>query len=119
MLMPATRFLAAAGFGFSLMLAGLPAGAEEGGYELRIKDHHFDPAEFTLPADKKVKLLVKNLDPTPEEFESIELHREKVIPAGSEIIIFIGPLQPGIYEFFGDFNPQTARGHITVKGEQK
>ena len=31
------------------------------------------------------------------------------------MLIYIGPLKPGRYEFFGDFNPTTARGHIIVK----
>jgi hypothetical protein len=38
-----------------------------------------------------------------------------VIPGGQQAAIFIGPLRPGSYEFFGDFNPKTARGHIVAK----
>jgi Cupredoxin-like domain len=38
-----------------------------------------------------------------------------VIPGGQEGSVFIGPLSPGTYEFFGDFNPKTARGRIVVK----
>ena len=34
---------------------------------------------------------------------------------GDEITVYIGPLRPGRYEFFGDFHPDTARGHIVVK----
>lgn len=111
--------LAAAGIGFALMLAGHPAAAEEETYVLSIKNHRFDPVELTIPADRKVKLLVRNLDPTPEEFESLELHREKVVPAGGEVTVYVGPLKAGAYEFFGDFNPQTARGHLVAKEEAK
>ncbi|MGD8926465.1 MAG: cupredoxin domain-containing protein, partial [Thioalkalispiraceae bacterium] len=75
----------------------------------------FVPAEITIPADTKVKLVVKNQDPTPEEFESHSMHREKVIPGGRQAIIFIGPLKPGTYEFFGEFNPKTAKGRVIVK----
>jgi plastocyanin domain-containing protein len=96
-------------------LTGSFASAEEGTYTLTVKDHRFEPTEITIPADTKVTLTVKNLDPTPEEFESTELHREKVVPAGQQVKVFIGPLKPGRYEFFGDFNPQTARGVIIVK----
>ena len=49
-------------------------------FEILIKDHLFYPDELVIPADTKVKLLVKNQDATPEEFESYELNREKVIP---------------------------------------
>lgn len=99
-----------------LAFCGLrPAHAEESTYTLTIKDHRFSPTEIEIPAGKKISLTVKNLDSTPEEFESTELHREKVVTGGQEVTIYIGPLQPGRYEFFGDFNPKTARGHIVVK----
>jgi len=83
--------------------------------EIEIRDHLFYPPEVEIPADTKVKLLVKNLDPTPEEFESYELNREKVISGNSQTVIFIGPLPPGEYPFFGEFNPKTAQGKVTVK----
>ena len=82
---------------------------------LNIKDHKFDPAEITIPANTKVKLLIKNLDPTPEEFESYEMHREKIIRGNSQAIVFIGPLKAGTYPFFGEFNPKTAQGRVVVK----
>ena len=45
-----------------------------------------------------------NEDSTPEEFESHQLNREKVIAAGSAASIFIGPLKPGKYAFVGEFH---------------
>jgi heme/copper-type cytochrome/quinol oxidase subunit 2 len=89
--------------------------ADDPPYTLTIKDHKFQPTEIEIPADKKIALIVKNEDSTPEEFESTELRREKVVPGGQQITVYIGPLKPGRYEFFGDFNPKTARGHIVVK----
>ena len=83
--------------------------------EIEIRDHLFYPAEVTIPADTKVKLLVKNLDPTPEEFESYELNREKVISGNSKAVIFVGPLPPGEYPFFGEFYPKTAQGKVIVE----
>ena len=73
------------------------------------------PRSCKFPAGVKLQLLVKNLDGTPEEFESHTLHREKVVPGGGEITVFIGPLDPGTYDFFGDFNPATAQGRIIAK----
>lgn len=84
-------------------------------FEIIIKDHKFSPETVEVPANKKVKLIVKNQDPTPEEFESYELNREKVIPGNSQATIFIGPLDPGTYPFFGEFNPKTAQGKIIAK----
>ena len=89
--------------------------AQDAPYTLVIKDHKFQPTEIEIPAGKKVELIVKNEDSTPEEFESTELRREKVVPGGQQATVYIGPLKPGRYEFFGDFNPKTARGHIVVK----
>lgn len=81
-------------------------------FELHIKDHQFSPAELQIPAGTKVKLLVKNKDATPEEFESYELNREKIIPGNSEATVYIGPLDPGTYGFFGEFHMDTAQGKI-------
>ena len=80
--------------------------------EIEIRGHLFYPSIVEIPANTKVKLLIKNLDPTPEEFESYELNREKVISGNKKTIIFIGPLAPGEYPFFGEFNPKTAQGKI-------
>ena len=84
-------------------------------HEITIKDHKFEPAELRIPANTKVKLQIRNLDPTAEEFESYELKREKVIPGGTTASVFVGPLKPGEYPFFGEFNPATAQGRIIVE----
>ncbi|MDP4652183.1 MAG: cupredoxin domain-containing protein [Haliea sp.] len=84
-------------------------------FELEIRDHLFVPEELVIPPNTKVKLVVYNRDSTPEEFESYELNREKVILGGSKANIFIGPLAPGVYPFFGEFNPRTAQGRVIVE----
>lgn len=83
-------------------------------YEIEIRNHLFEPDVLTIPAHTKIKLVIYNRDPTPEEFESFELNREKVIMGGAKATIFIGPLAPGEYPFFGEFNPHTALGTIVV-----
>lgn len=83
--------------------------------ELEVRGHLFHPQEVHIPRDTKVKLVVYNRDSTPEEFESYELNREKVIMGGSRANIFIGPLSPGTYPFFGEFNPKTAQGRVIVE----
>jgi plastocyanin len=98
-----------------VLATGTSIAAQEPAYTLVIKDHQFQPAEVEIPAGQKIALLVKNDDTTPEEFESTELRREKVVAGGEQITVYIGPLRPGKYEFFGDFNPKTARGHIIAK----
>ncbi len=79
-----------------------------------IRDHQFVPAELTVSAGQKVELQVRNEQATPAEFESSSLHREKIVAPGSAISVYVGPLSPGRYEFFDDFNPAT-RGFLVVK----
>jgi hypothetical protein len=83
--------------------------------EIVIKDHLFFPALVEVPAGQKVKLRIINQDPTPEEFESYELNREKVIAGNRQTVIFIGPLEAGEYPFFGEFYPKTAQGKVVAK----
>jgi len=84
-------------------------------FNLAIKQGIFSPAVVEVPAGKKIKLRVKNEGPGAEEFESSDLNREKVIAPGVSADIFIGPLQPGVYKFFGEFHPDTAQGQIIAK----
>ena len=98
-----------------LMFLAIPAVAKTPVIELEILDHLFHPEEFRLPANTKVKLVVYNRDSTPEEFESYELNREKVIMGGRKANIFVGPLAPGVYPFFGEFNPKTAQGRVIAE----
>ena len=82
---------------------------------LVIRDHRFEPQELVVPAGKKFKLLVDNRDPTAEEFESHALNREKVVPGNSRVPVFLGPLAPGRYPFFGEFHEKTAQGTLVVR----
>jgi hypothetical protein len=118
----AIRFGAAEFGGFLLgsalaaaVVGAAPAAAQEPVFTLSIRNHHFEPTEVTVPAGVKLKLVVKNLDKTPEEFESNDFRREQVVEGGSEIEVYVGPLSPGRHEFFGDFNPDTARGWLVAK----
>ena len=83
-------------------------------FEVELKNHLFYPAEIEIPANMKVKLVIYNRDTTPEEFDSFDLNREKVIFPQKKSVIFIGPLPPGRYKFFGEFNPNSAQGTIIV-----
>ena len=102
-------FVLAGGF------AAVARAAEPPEVPLVIRNHRFEPAELKVPVGVRVKLVVHNQDSTPEEFESHSLNREKVIPAGAKATIFIGPLQAGRYDFFGDFNQKTAQGTVVAQ----
>ena len=92
--------------------AGYAADAEA---SLIIRNHRFEPVELKVPANQRIRLTVDNQDSTPEEFESHSLNREKVIVGGSKGVLYIGPLKPGRYEFFGDFHQATAKGTVIAE----
>ena len=109
-MLPIARVLTAALLG----MAGAAVAAEPE-FTLTIRDHKFEPAELTVPAGQKIKLTVKNEDGSAEEFESRELNREKVIVAKGSGVVYIGPLKPGVYPFFGDFHQDSANGKLIAK----
>jgi hypothetical protein len=98
-----------------LSLAAVAASASPPEVRLVIRNHRFVPAELKVPANTKIKLLVVNEDATPEEFESHSLNREKVVTGGGTIPVFIGPLKPGRYSFFGEFHADTAQGVLLAQ----
>jgi plastocyanin len=91
-----------------------PTLADVPSFPILMKNNQFVPNEVHIPAGVKVKLVVRNDNKTLSEFESSQFHREKVVGPGKEITVFVGPLDPGSYEFFDDYHPQT-RGHLVVK----
>ena len=100
-----------------LVFAGLlgPALAAEPTVSLTLKDHKFAPSEVTIPADTRVRVLVKNLDATPAEFESDDFRAEKVVPAGKEVTVFVGPLKAGSYEFHDEYHEAESKSRLIVQ----
>lgn len=109
------KILAKALIGAGLFaFVALPAARADEAISIVIKDHKFVPSEATAHAGQKIKITVRNEGTGSSEFESSDFHREKVVLAGNEVVLFVGPLDAGTYEFFDDFHPET-RGHLTVK----
>jgi len=77
-----------------------------------LKDHRFAPAEIHVPVGKRMVLIVRNEDATPDEFDSSALQIEKVIAGGTYATIRLHPLGPGRYPFMGEFHPDTAQGVV-------
>jgi plastocyanin len=84
-------------------------------YVLTFKDNKLEPAELQVPAGQDFKLVVKNADQTPEEFESGDLKIEKIIAGGGAAEFTIKGLEAGSYEVHGEFHEDTAKGHIVAK----
>lgn len=111
---PRPRVAALAVLAVGLLVGGTPARADELPV-LVFRNHRFEPTRIQAPAGVKFRLLVKNADDTADEFESAALNREKLVPPGQTVTIFLGPLEPGDYKFFGDFHQDTAQGVLEVK----
>jgi hypothetical protein len=103
----------------AMLVAGLVAGGTqaqaEDALQLEFRQHRFVPDHITVPANVKFKITVKNNDDTADEFESVDLNREKLVAPGQTITVFLGPLSPGQYKFFGDFHQDTAQGVMIAK----
>ena len=97
------------------LLPALVSAAEPPSFTLTLRNHRFVPAQLVVPANTKVKLLIVNEDATPEEFESHELNREKIVTGKGRITVWVGPLKPGKYPFFGEFHMDTAQGVLIAR----
>ena len=97
----------------ALSVASTHAIAQE--FNVTIRNHTFEPQEIRVPAGKRVSIYVSNEDATPEEFDSTALKVEKIIPGKSKGLVRIGPLDPGRYEFMGEFHADTAKGVVVAE----
>lgn len=84
-------------------------------YIVQLKDNKFVPEIVEVPAGKDFQLIVHNLDETLEEFESLDLKKEKLVKGGKKITLNVAALEPGEYKFFGEFHPRTAQGKLIAK----
>lgn len=84
-------------------------------HNILIKNHYFQPSIIEISSNQKTRLTVCNNDDTVEEFESVDLKREKLVPSHSCVHIILAHLKPGKYNFVGEFHQDTANGYIIVK----
>ena len=104
-----------------LILAALAApvtgarGEEAFSATITIRNHRFEPSEIRVPAGKRIALTVVNTDPLSEEFDSPALKVEKVIAGKSQGVVHISPLNPGRYDFIGEYHEETAKGQVIAE----
>ncbi len=98
----------------ALVLTGAAARAQDASIDITVQDKQFQPAEVKAPADKRIVIRVINRDANPMEFESHALKVEKVVAGKGEGIVRVGPLKPGRYDFFDDFNKKN-KGTLVVE----
>lgn len=83
-------------------------------YHLVLENHLFFPSRLEVPAGTKFVLVIENRDSTPEEFDSFDLNREKVIFPNRSSRVYVGPLEVGSFQFSGEYNSSTARGVVVA-----
>ncbi len=109
------RFLPALVLGAAVAAGSAPTKADDTvQLSVTMKDRLFDPAELHAPPGKTIAIHVKNLNAIVTEFESSQLHFEKILPVGSEGVVYVRPQQPGRYNFFDDFHHET-QGALVVQ----
>ena len=84
-------------------------------FVIEMKDGVITPLRLEVPANRPFKLELRNTGTTPAEFESLELHREKVLAAQSTSFIVFRNLDPGEYKFFDDFHPDAPQAELVAK----
>jgi heme/copper-type cytochrome/quinol oxidase subunit 2 len=98
-----------------LAIFAAPSRADDDSSILKFDRGTVEPARLTLPANTPVKLQVINAGDAAVEFESFELHRERVVQPGQTITVNIPRLAPGTYEFVDDFSHGAVKGEIVSR----
>ncbi len=98
-----------------LAIFAAPSRAADDSSQLRFSHGTVEPVRLTIPANHPVKLQVTNAGDAAVEFESFELHRERVVQPGQTITVYIPALAPGSYQFFDDFSHGATSGAIVSR----
>ena len=108
-----SALLLAAAFSLSWTISSA-ARADDAIPEIRFGAAGIQPSQLQVPANQPVKLRVANDGKSAIEFESFELHRERVVQPGQTITVFLSPMSAGTYTIFDDFNRDSAKGSIVA-----
>jgi hypothetical protein len=95
--------------------APLVRAADEPVFQIEMKDGVIIPSRLEVPAKTRFKILVKNTGKIPAEFESRELRKEVIVPAGSTATLIIRTLDAGEYKFFDDFQADAPPAVLIAK----
>lgn len=99
-----------------LLAAAAPAAAEDMlAFKVEMKDGAIAPDRIEVAQGKPFRLDVTNAGSGPAEFESNELHKEKVLTAGGTGSLIFRSLSAGTYIFYDDFHPDGGKLTLIVK----
>jgi hypothetical protein len=93
-----------------------PAQAEDDPvFTIEFHDGKVAPVRLDVPANRRFKIELRNSGVSPAEFESNELHKEKVLAPGTTSVLVFRTLDPGEYTFFDDFHPDAPKAVLVAK----
>lgn len=104
---------------FGLIVLAAPCRAAWAGdapqFHIEFADGKFEPRRLEVPANTTFEIQLVNKGTGPAEFESKQLHKEKVLAPGATTTMVIRNLDPGEYDFFDDFHPETPPAVLVAK----
>jgi len=84
-------------------------------FKVQMKDGAISPDRIEIESGKPFRIDVTNAGTGPAEFESSELHKEKVLMGGGTGSLIFRSLSAGTYVFFDDFHPDGSKLTLVVK----
>ncbi|MFC3532299.1 cupredoxin domain-containing protein [Vogesella facilis] len=104
-------------FAAALALAtiALSAAAADNVVKITANENGFTPAQLEVVAGQPFVIEVQNTGKKAVEFESHQLHVEKVIAAGKTAQLKVKALKAGSYKFYDEFNEDKAKGVVVAK----
>ncbi len=102
----------------TLLCLSAPAPSRAGDepvFQIEMNDGVITPSRIEVPAKTRFKIILKNTGKMPAEFESAELRKEVIVPAGGEAPMIIRTLDAGEYKFFDDFQPDAPPALLIAK----
>ncbi len=105
--MATTRRLLVVSFALAVLIAIAvnAAAAELPAYTVSLDAGRIEPSRLEVPANTKIKLVLRNTGRGAAEFEGRDLRVEKVLAPGAQSFVVVQPLKPGTYRFFDEFHP--------------
>lgn len=87
-------------------------------FTIEFHDGKINPLELHVPANKRFRVELHNTGVTAAEFESSELHLEKVLAPNNPTpapVLVIRSLDPGDHIFFDDLHSDAPKIHLIAK----
>ncbi len=99
----------------ALLLARAAQAEDLLAFKVVMKDGVITPDRIEVVLGTPFRIDVTNAGSAPAEFESDELHKEKVLVAGGTGSLFFRKISAGTYIFYDDFHPNGTKLTLIIK----